>query len=47
MAFPAFHPIVQHWFTSEIGEPTHAQVRAWEAIAAGRHTLVAAPTGSG
>jgi len=47
MAFPAFHPIVQQWFTTEVGDPTPAQLCAWEAIAAGRHTLVAAPTGSG
>ena len=47
MAFPGFHPVVQQWFTTEVGLPTEAQLRAWEAIAAGRHTLVAAPTGSG
>ena len=47
MAFPAFHPVVRQWFTTAIGEPTAAQLRAWQAIAAGRHTLVAAPTGSG
>jgi ATP-dependent Lhr-like helicase len=47
MAFPAFHPVVRQWFTTEVGEPTPAQLRAWESIAAGRHTLVAAPTGSG
>jgi ATP-dependent helicase Lhr and Lhr-like helicase len=47
MAFPGFHPIVQQWFTREVGQPTEAQLRAWEAIAAGRHALVAAPTGSG
>jgi ATP-dependent Lhr-like helicase len=47
MAFPAFHPVVRQWFTAEVGEPTAAQLRAWESIAANRHTLVAAPTGSG
>ena len=47
MAFPAFHPVVRQWFTTEVGEPTAPQLRAWESIAAGRHTLVAAPTGSG
>src|SRR5262245_7102867 len=47
MAFPTFHPVVRQWFTSEVGEPTSAQLRAWESIAAGRHTLIAAPTGSG
>ena len=47
MALPTFHPVVRHWFTTEVGQPTEAQLRAWEAISAGRHTLVAAPTGSG
>ncbi len=47
MAFPSFHPLVQQWFTAEVGDPTAAQLRAWDSIAAGRHTLVAAPTGSG
>src|SRR5512134_1625454 len=47
MAFAGFHPVVRQWFTSEVGEPTPAQLRAWESIAAGRHTLIAAPTGSG
>jgi ATP-dependent Lhr-like helicase len=47
MALPAFHPVVRQWFSTEVGQPTPAQLRAWEAITAGRHTLVAAPTGSG
>ncbi len=47
MAFSDFHPVVCRWFTTQVGEPTAAQLHAWEAIAAGRHTLVAAPTGSG
>jgi ATP-dependent Lhr-like helicase len=47
MAFSSFHPVVRQWFTTEIGEPTSAQLRAWDAIADGRHTLIAAPTGSG
>src|SRR5689334_18701189 len=47
MAFTSFHPIVRQWFTDEVGDPTDAQLRAWEAIAGGRHTLIAAPTGSG
>lgn len=32
MGFPAFHPVVRRWFTSEIGEPTSAQLRGWESI---------------
>ena len=47
MSFTRFHPIVQQWFTSTLGQPTAAQLRGWESIVAGRHTLIAAPTGSG
>jgi ATP-dependent Lhr-like helicase len=43
----AFHPAVAAWFGSTFPEPTAAQVAAWPAIRSGRHTLVAAPTGSG
>jgi len=43
----AFHPAVADWFASTFAEPTAAQVAAWPAIRSGRHTLVAAPTGSG
>ena len=35
------------WFAAAFAEPTPAQVGAWEAIGAGRHALVVAPTGSG
>ena len=42
-----FHPAVQRWFDSTFDAPTPAQAAAWPAIQAGRHTLVAAPTGSG
>ena len=35
------------WFAAAFAEPTAAQVGAWEAIGAGRHALVVAPTGSG
>ena len=47
MSFTRFHPIVQRWFTSTIGQPTVTQLRGWESISDGRHTLIAAPTGSG
>src|SRR3954447_22897713 len=47
MGFSGFDPVVRQWFANEVGHPTDAQLRAWESIAAGRHTLVAAPTGSG
>src|SRR5437762_4888102 len=42
-----FHPIIERWFTSRFSEPTEPQRLGWPAIAAGRHTLIAAPTGSG
>jgi ATP-dependent Lhr-like helicase len=47
MSFTRFHPVVQRWFTTTLGEPTPSQVRGWESILNGRHTLIAAPTGSG
>jgi ATP-dependent Lhr-like helicase len=43
----SFHPLVQRWFTERFETPTPAQEQGWEAIAAGRSTLIAAPTGSG
>ncbi|MDQ6681618.1 MAG: DEAD/DEAH box helicase, partial [Pseudomonadota bacterium] len=42
-----FHPAVARWFTRTFAAPTEAQLAAWPQIRAGRHTLVAAPTGSG
>jgi ATP-dependent Lhr-like helicase len=41
------HPAVAAWVRRSFGGPTTAQARAWPAIAAGEHVLVAAPTGSG
>jgi ATP-dependent Lhr-like helicase len=42
-----FHPTIRTWFTERIGEPTPPQRLGWPQIASGRHTLIAAPTGSG
>ncbi|HEY7086010.1 MAG TPA: DEAD/DEAH box helicase [Hyphomicrobiaceae bacterium] len=42
-----FHPAVAAWFDRTFAAPTAAQARAWPAIQAGRHVLIAAPTGSG
>jgi len=47
MPLSAFHPVVERWFQSRFAGPTEPQVQGWPAIAAGRHTLIAAPTGSG
>jgi len=46
-ALQAFHPAVAAWFAKSFPAPTPAQERAWPAIRAGSHALVAAPTGSG
>ncbi|MGC1406724.1 MAG: DEAD/DEAH box helicase, partial [Candidatus Dormiibacterota bacterium] len=43
-----FHPAVETWFQRRFVEgPTSAQASGWPHIAAGEHTLIAAPTGSG
>ena len=42
-----FHPLIRGWFSERVGEPTEIQARAWPEIAAGRHVLITAPTGSG
>jgi ATP-dependent Lhr-like helicase len=47
MSLESFHPAVRRWFSERLGEPTEVQERAWPAIRAGGHVLVAAPTGSG
>ncbi len=46
-AFDRFHPAVRGWFSARFDGATEAQLAGWDAIAAGRDTLVAAPTGSG
>jgi ATP-dependent Lhr-like helicase len=46
-ALDSFHPAVSAWFERTFDAPTPAQTQAWPAIGAGRHVLVAAPTGSG
>ena len=47
MSLSTFHPVIQRWFRSRFDAPTEAQAAGWPAIAQGRHTLIAAPTGSG
>ncbi|WP_067981675.1 Lhr family ATP-dependent helicase [Nocardia caishijiensis] len=42
-----FSPATAQWFDGAFPEATSAQLGAWQAIAAGEHTLVVAPTGSG
>ncbi|HEX9067084.1 MAG TPA: DEAD/DEAH box helicase, partial [Streptosporangiaceae bacterium] len=44
----SFHPAVRTWFERRFpGGPTDPQAAGWARIAAGEHTLIAAPTGSG
>ncbi|MDH3669812.1 MAG: DEAD/DEAH box helicase, partial [Gammaproteobacteria bacterium] len=47
MPLEHFHPAVERWFNNTFAAPTDCQIRAWPAIRARQHTLVAAPTGSG
>ncbi|HKP49201.1 MAG TPA: DEAD/DEAH box helicase [Gemmatimonadales bacterium] len=47
MPLSSFHPVVARWFQQKFGEPTAPQREGWEAIRAGRDTLISAPTGSG
>ncbi|MFZ5573140.1 MAG: DEAD/DEAH box helicase [Thermodesulfobacteriota bacterium] len=42
-----FHPLVAEWFGGAMGSPSDIQARAWPEIAAGKHVLATAPTGSG
>ncbi|TSE02017.1 ATP-dependent helicase [Skermania sp. ID1734] len=42
-----FSEATQQWFDGAFPAPTAAQLGAWKSIAAGQHTLVVAPTGSG
>src|SRR4029077_1928542 len=42
-----FQPRIDRLSASGFGEPTEPQLQGWPEIAAGRHTLIAAPTGSG
>src|SRR5271163_4432268 len=46
-ALDSFHPAVSAWFSRTFDAPTPAQERAWPALQAEQHVLVAAPTGSG
>lgn len=42
-----FNKLTERWFINTLGLPTAVQQQAWPVIAAGRHTLVSAPTGTG
>ena len=47
MSLDTFHPVLHEWFVGKFRAPTDPQRLAWPSIAAGRNTLIAAPTGSG
>lgn len=47
MGLETFSAATREWFTSTFAAPTAAQAEAWQAVSAGRHSLVIAPTGSG
>src|SRR6185503_7107782 len=46
-ALRRFHPLVREWFRETLGAPSAPQQQGWPAIAAGDHTLILAPTGTG
>lgn len=46
-ALKPFHPHVRAWFRDTLGAPSAPQREGWPAIAAGSHTLILAPTGTG
>src|SRR5882762_639590 len=47
MSLNIFQPAVANWFAKQFAAPTPSQDLAWPSIKARRHTLIAAPTGSG
>jgi ATP-dependent Lhr-like helicase len=47
MTLTDFHPTIMRWFAGRFGQPTEPQAQGWPHIRAGRHTLIAAPTGTG
>ncbi|MFN0205233.1 MAG: DEAD/DEAH box helicase [Planctomycetota bacterium] len=47
MPLQLFHSSVSEWFTRQLGAPTPPQREGWPLIAAGKHTIISAPTGSG
>jgi len=47
MPLESFHPLIREWFLGRFSAPTEPQRLGWPQIATGKHTLIAAPTGSG
>ncbi|MCZ6856193.1 MAG: DEAD/DEAH box helicase, partial [Gammaproteobacteria bacterium] len=46
-ALVQFQPSIQQWFETQFERPTDVQAKSWPLIAAGKHVLITAPTGSG
>ncbi|NDJ14124.1 MAG: DEAD/DEAH box helicase, partial [Acidobacteriia bacterium] len=46
-ALAQFDPLIQTWFRAKFSGVTSPQEQGWPLIAAGCHTLISAPTGSG
>ena len=46
-ALDLFHPLIAEWFLEAQGPATEIQSLSWPVIAAGKHLLMSAPTGSG
>ena len=46
-ALAQFDPLIQTWFRARFSGVTSPQEQGWPLIAAGHHTLISAPTGSG
>src|SRR2546423_12814856 len=42
-----FSPAARAWFSGAFSAPTEVQEGGWRSVAAGQHTLMSAPTGSG
>ena len=47
MPLEGFHPAIRRWFAGRFERPSPPQAEGWPSIRAGRHTLIAAPTGTG
>ena len=47
MPLAHFHTTIQRWFEERFGEASEPQREGWPRIRSGRHTLIAAPTGTG
>jgi ATP-dependent Lhr-like helicase len=47
MPLAEFSPVIQAWFSQNLGEPSEPQRQGWPPIREGKNTLISAPTGMG